>query len=341
MAPAQRIPAPHRIAVRPGAGWAGALAALAIVALASVCAGATFVSPGTVLDALLHYDPARLDELAVRTLRLPRTLVGLAAGAGLGLAGAILQSSVRNPLADPGILGINAGAALAIVLGLTTMGSLTGSSTAWLALAGAAIAAAVVHLLAHRSRGPVTLLLAGTALTAILTSATSAVLLTDGGTFAQFRFWQVGSLTGRPVSVLLFGAALLVPALGCGLLLGRALNVQALGEDLAISLGQRSAPAKLLSSAVVVVLSGVATAIAGPIGFLGLLVPHLARLITGPDQRWVLRYSVVLGPLLLLLADLLGRFAAGPAELPAGVVTAVFGTPVLIVLARRKKLSAA
>lgn len=338
MAQAQRM---HQIVVRLGTGWAAVLAVLAIVALASVCAGTTFVSPGAVLDALLHYDPARLDELAVRTLRLPRTLTGLAAGAGLGLAGAILQSSVRNPLADPGILGINAGAALAIVLGLTTMGSLTGLSTAWLALAGAAAAAAVVHLLALRSRGPVTLLLAGTALTAILTSATSAVLLTDGGTFAQFRFWQVGSLTGRPVSVLFFGAALLVPTLGCGLLLGRALNVQALGEDLAISLGHRTAPAKLLSSAVVVVLSGISTAIAGPIGFLGLLAPHLARLITGPDQRWVLRYSVVLGPLLLLLADLLGRFAAGPAELPAGVVTAVLGTPALIVLARRKKLSSA
>lgn len=293
--------------------------------------------PGTVLDALLQYDPARLDELAVRTLRLPRTLAGLAAGAGLGLAGAILQSSVRNPLADPGILGINAGAALAIVLGLTALGSLTGSATTWFALGGAAIAAVVVHLLAHRSRGPVTLLLAGTALTAILTSATSAILLTDGGTFAQFRFWQVGSLTGHPISVLVFGTALLVPALGCGLLLGRALNVQSLGDDLAVALGHRAVPAKLLASVVVVVLSGVSTAIAGPIGFLGLLVPHLSRMLTGPDQRWVLRYSVLLGPLLLLLADLLGRFAAGPAELPAGVVTAVLGTPMLIVLARREK----
>jgi iron complex transport system permease protein len=296
----------------------------------------------TVWDALWHFDPGSNDHLIVRSLRLPRTVIGLGVGAALGLAGAVMQGVSRNPLADPGILGIEAGASLAVVVAISTfgVGSLTGY--VWFAFAGAALASVVVYTLGSMGRDgatPVKLALAGAALASMLGSVTSAILLLDVATLDEFRFWVVGSLAGRDGSI----AAQVMPFLLAGAVLAlgsaRSLNTLALGDDMARSLGQRVRIARAVSALAVVVLSGAAVAAAGPIGFIGLTIPHVARAICGPDYRWILPWSMVLGPALLLLADILGRIVARPGELQVGIVTAVIGAPFFIALVRRRKLA--
>ncbi|MFD9890425.1 FecCD family ABC transporter permease [Amycolatopsis sp. NPDC059027] len=324
---------------------AGLLVLVAVLALAvvlSIAVGARGVAPGTVFDALIHFDPANPDHVVVRDLRLPRTLIGLLAGVALGLAGAVIQGVTRNPLADPGILGVNAGAALFVVLGITVFGLTSVTGYVWLGFLGAAIAGTVVYAIGSLGREgatPVKLALAGAAVTAALASVTSGVLLTDTTTFDQFRFWQVGSLTGRDPAAI----GQVLPFLAAGVLLAlgsaRMLNTLSLGEDLARALGQNVVLTRLLCALAVIVLCGSATAIAGPIGFVGLTVPHVARLITGPDHRWLLPYSAVLAPLLLLVADVVGRVVLRPAEVAVGIVTAVIGAPVFVVLVRRRKLA--
>jgi iron complex transport system permease protein len=319
--------------------------AVAVVAavLLSITVGTRGLSPGTVLDALFHFRPDDPDHLVVRELRLPRTLAGVLAGVALGLSGAVIQGATRNPLADPGLLGVNAGAALFVVLGIGTFGIASVSGYVWFGFAGAAVAGAVVYGVSSLGRAgatPVKLALAGAAVTAALASVTSALLLTDATTFDQYRFWQVGSLTGRDAATV--GQA--VPFVAAGVVLAlvaaRQLNALALGEDVARSLGQNVTAARLVCALAVVVLCGTATAIAGPIAFVGLTVPHAARLITGPDHRWLLPYSALLAPLLLLVSDVVGRVVARPAEVQVGIVTALVGAPVFVFLVRRRKVVA-
>lgn len=311
------------------------------VSLASVALGARAIPFGDVLAALHDFDGSN-DHLIVRSLRLPRTLAGLGVGVALGLAGAVMQGVTRNPLADPGILGVNAGASLAVVVAIHVFGIASLAGYVWFAFVGAAAASVVVYALGALGRDgatPVKLALAGAAVSAFLASITTAILLVDVAALDQFRFWVVGSLAGRDAAVVAQVAPFLVLgtvlALGCA----RALNSMSLGDDVARSLGLRVGAARAVSAVSVVLLCGAATAAAGPIGFVGLTVPHVARAICGPDYRWILPYSAVLAPILLLGADILGRLVARPGELQVGIVTALVGAPFFVGLVRRRRLA--
>lgn len=328
-----------RPAARRAALLAASVVVLALACLASVAFGARALSFHTVFEALTAYDPANGDHAVVAS-RIPRTVLGLLAGGALGLAGAAMQGVARNPLADPGILGVNAGAAFFVVLAIYGFGVASFTGYIWFALAGAALAAVVVYTVASLGREgatPVKLALAGAALSAGLSSLMSAVLVSNQQTFDVFRFWQVGSVSGRGWDVIT--AVLPFLALGAVITLGagRALNGLSLGDDLARGLGQRVALNRGITALGVVLLCGAATAAAGPIGFLGLVIPHMVRSLTGPDYRWILPFSLVLAPVLLLVADVAGRLALPPGEIPVGVMTAVIGAPVFIWLVRRRK----
>lgn len=324
-----------------GVLWAG-LAALGIAVVAAavlgLAVGARSIGPGAVWQALWAPEAGLTDHVVVRELRAPRTLLGLAVGAALGMAGALAQALTRNPIADPGLLGVNAGASLAVVVAITWFGMASPAGYVAFAMAGAAAAALLVYAIGTRGRDgeiPVRLALVGAAVTAAATSLISVVLLRDLETLERYRLWVVGSLAGREAGALSALSPLLVAGAVLALLLGGALNTLALGEDTARSLGLRPARVRAGAGLAVIVLCGSATALAGPIVFVGLVVPHIARRMTGPDERWVLAYSAPLGAVLLLLADVLGRVIARPGEIEAGLVVAFLGAPALIALVRR------
>ena len=324
------------------AGLIVCVAVLVVVSLLSIAVGSKQIPFSTVIDALRHYNEANTDHVIVRSLRVPRTVIGLLVGAALGLSGALMQGVTRNPLADPGILGVNGGAALFVVGGIYWFGLSSLTAYVWLAFVGAAAASVVVYLLGSLGREgvtPVKLALAGAALTAMLGSLTTALLIGDVDTFDQFRFWSVGSLAGRGSDIAGQVAPFILIGIVLALVSGRVLNALSLGDDVAKSLGQRVGLARLFVAVIVVLLCGAATAVAGPIGFIGLTIPHVARLVTGPDYRWILPYSMVLAPILLLAADIVGRIVARPGELQVGIVTAVIGAPFFIILVRRRKLA--
>jgi iron complex transport system permease protein len=345
LAPADARPAPaasRRRRIGLAAGLALATGGLVLICLASIAIGAKAIPLGTVIDALFHVDPANPDHLIIRSLRIPRTVVGLLAGSALGVGGAVMQGLTRNPLADPGILGVNAGAALFVVIGIYGFGLSSLLGYVWFAFAGAALASGLVYALGSLGREgatPVKLALAGAAVTAMLGSITSAILLLDVETLDQFRFWNVGSLAGRTGTIAANVAPFIIGGLLLALACGSMLNNLALGDDVARGLGQRIGLSRVLGAVCIVLLCGAATAAAGPIAFVGLAVPHVARAICGPDYRWVVPYSMVLAPILLLGADIVGRVIARPGEVQVGIVTAIVGAPVFIVLVRRRKLA--
>jgi iron complex transport system permease protein len=315
---------------------------LVCVVLASIAIGSRQIPLGTVLDALADPSAADDEHIVVRSLRVPRTVAGLLVGVALGLAGAVMQGVTRNPLADPGLLGVSAGASFAVVLGISVLGVGSALGYIWFAFAGAAVASVVVYTLGAIGRGgatPVKLALAGAAVTSFLLSLTTAMLLMDQSTLDEYRFWAVGSIAGRDPDVI----AQLTPFLVVGALMalaaGPVLNSLALGDDVARSLGSRVGLARAFAATAVVLLVGAATALAGPIAFVGLTIPHVARAITGPDYRWVLAYSMVLAPVLLLGSDVIGRVVARPGELQVGIVTAVVGAPFFVLLVRRRRLA--
>lgn len=323
---------------------AGLAVVLVLVALTSLMWGARDVAAGDVWAALLAPAPGDNDHLVVRDLRVPRTLIGLVGGAALGAAGALMQGVTRNPIADPGLLGINAGASLAVVTAIAGLGVTSTAGYLWFAFAGAAVAAVVVYgaaSLGWEGVTPVKLALVGAAITATATSVITVVLLTDTRTLGEYRFWQVGSLAGRSLdaltTVLPFVAVGLVLALGAG----RVLNALALGDDVARGLGQDVTRGRLLVVTAVVLLCGSAVSLVGPIAFVGLVVPHVARAVVGPDYRWIVGLSALLGPVVLLVADVVGRLVARPSEVEAGLVVAVIGAPVLVALVRRSRAVAA
>ena len=343
----------HRAVLGPSAAgaarsarlFAGLLACcgvLILVTLAGIAVGAKSIPLSTVIDAIFSYDPSNADEVIVRTLRVPRVIVGLLVGAALGAAGTMMQGLTRNPLADPGILGVNAGAALLVVIGIYWFGATSLLGYVWFGFAGAAVASLLVYALGSLGREgatPVKLALAGASLTALLGSITTAILLLDVDTLDQFRFWIVGSLAGRTSTV----AASVAPFVAVGLVLALAcspmLNTLALGDDVARGLGQRIGWSRAMGAVCIVLLCGAATAAAGPIAFVGLAVPHVARAITGPDYRWLMLYSIVIAPILLIGADIIGRVIARPGEVQVGIVTAFLGAPVFIYLVRRQRIS--
>ncbi len=311
-----------------------------LCALLSLAVGAQTIAFDEVWRALVA--PESSDEhVIVRTLRVPRTLVGLAVGAALGLAGALIQGHTRNPIADPGLLGVSAGAAFGVVLSIYALDLRLPGGYVWFAFAGALAASVVVFLLGASGRGrstPVTLALAGAAVSALLGALTSALVLLDPDSLDGFRFWAAGSLAGRGNDVLFP----LLPFLLLGTVLAfanaPALNSLGLGEDVARTLGLHVGRARVTGVAAVTLLAGAAVAAAGPIGFLGLIVPHLARAATGPDHRSLLPASALLGASVLLFADVAGRLAAPPGELQVGIVLAAVGAPFFIHLIRRRRL---
>ena len=338
--PLARRPGTHTAAVRVAA-LAGAVAVVVLAWVASLAVGSRAIPPGDVLRVLLEPDGSQASAI-VRDLRVPRTGVALAVGAALGLAGAQLRGLTRNPLADPGLLGVSAGAALGGVTVSAFVGTGGAPGRAAAALAGAVAATAAVWVLAGPARagggGPVALLLAGVALTALLTSLTTVLVLLDAETLDEYRFWVVGSVAGRDLGLL----AGVLPLLLTGAVLAAwsapALDLLALGDDLARGLGARVEwqRAGILVSASL--LTAAAVAVAGPLTFVGLLVPHLARPLVGASHRWLLPMSALLGAALVAVSDVVGRVVLRPAELQAGVVTAFVGAPVLLALARRARV---
>lgn len=344
--PTVQRPHRNREGFRQGGSRVAGLAVLGALvvaaALLSIGVGAKPVGIGHVLDALFQYDRSLENHLIVRELRVPRTVLALAVGAALGLAGAVMQGVTRNPLADPGLLGINAGAALAVVTGIAVLGLSGPGEYVWFAFGGAAAAGFVVYVLGAIGRGgatPVKLAIAGAALSALLGSFTSALLLMDQATLDQYRFWAVGSVAGRDLAVARAVAPFLL--LGASVAIGasRALNGLALGEDVARALGQRVGFVRAAAAASVVLLCGASTAAVGPVWFVGLTVPHVARAITGPDHRWLLPYSMAVGAVLLTVADVIGRVVVRPGELEVGIVTAYLGAPVFIAFVRRRRIA--
>ena len=323
------------------AGLIVALVALAACAMASLALGALEIAPPEVIAAFTSFDDSRA-HVIVTELRLPRTVVGLLVGAALGAAGSLLQGITRNPLADPGILGINAGAAFAVVIAIYLLGVSSVFGYACFALVGAGATGVLVYALGASGRDgatPVKLALAGAVLAFMLMSLTSAVLVFDARTINEFRFWNVGALAGRDLGVAGAVAPFIVAGLVVALMAGRWLNAMALGDDVARSLGQSVGRARLACAVAVVLLAGGAVAAAGPIAFVGLTVAHVARALVGPDYRWIVPYSIVLGAILLLGSDVLGRVLTRPVELQVGVVTAAVGAPFFIWLVRRRRLA--
>ncbi|MFI5941078.1 iron chelate uptake ABC transporter family permease subunit [Streptomyces uncialis] len=346
----ERVAGPPKAAPRPpgrrlparASGLAGWLAVLFVVLLASVAIGTKDIPLPTVLDALVDHDGGSPDQALVRELRLPRTGLGLVTGAALGLAGALMQALTRNPLADPGILGVNSGASAGAVLAIGFAGFQHFSGYVWFALAGAGLVSVMVHLIGSAGPGgatPIRLVLAGAALSAALTALVTAVLLMRPEVFDAFRFWTVGSLAGRQADTLWQVLPLLLAGMLLALALARPLDALTLGDDVATSLGGRPARTRVAGVLAVTLLCGGATAAVGPIAFVGLAVPHLARRQSGQDHRWILAYSAVLGAVLLLAADVLGRVLTRPGELEVAVVTAFLGAPALIMLSRRNRRS--
>ncbi|WP_141277118.1 FecCD family ABC transporter permease [Pseudonocardia hydrocarbonoxydans] len=337
-----RPPAPRRsLRSRRLAGLVLLLAALVGAALLSVAVGAKPIPLDVVWDALVRPDPALEDHIVVGALRIPRTVLGLVAGAALGLAGALIQGHTRNPLADPGLLGVNAGAAFLVVVGIYVFGVTDPLGYVWLAFAGAAAASVAVFVLGSVGRAgatPVTLALAGSAVSALLAALTSAVVLIDVATLDAYRFWAVGSLAGRDGAVLTNVVWFLVAGALIALASAPALNALSLGDDVARSLGHSVRRTRVLGIVAITLLAGGATAACGPIAFVGLVVPHIVRTFTGPDYRWLLPASALSGAVLLLVGDVLGRVLVRPGELQVGIVLALVGAPFFIYLVRRRKM---
>lgn len=320
--------------------WFGAATALLVVlCVASVAFGVRDVSFADIVAGVTG-DTSTISSAAVAA-RMPRTVLALLVGASLALAGTSMQAVTRNPLADPGIFGVSGGAALAVVVGLTFF-SLSGAyATMAIAIVGAAIASVFVYAVGSLGAGgatPLKLALAGAATTAAMTSLVSAILLPRVDVMESFRFWQIGGVGGATWDRIGVAAPILLVGAVITVVCARGMNSLALGDDVATSLGERVNRTRLVSALGAVVLCGAATAIAGPIGFVGLVIPHLVRLLVGTDHRWLLPGAALGGAVLLVAADVLGRLVARPAEIQVGVVTALVGAPVFIWIVRRQKV---
>ncbi|MEU8756608.1 iron chelate uptake ABC transporter family permease subunit [Streptomyces chartreusis] len=332
----ETVPGPRRRLL----GLVVALVVLVVLLVLSVMIGSTAIAPSVVWDALFH-SSADTDQFAIRDFRLPRTIVGLVVGVALGLSGALIQALTRNPLADPGVLGVHAGASFAVTVAVGLLGVGNVQGYMWFAFAGALIVTLLVLAFGSTRQGssPVVMVLAGVCVSAVLGGAREALQLTDPDAFDAMRNWNAGSIAGRPLDVVWPILPFFAVALVLAFAVSGTLNALALGDELAVAQGVRLVRTRVLAVIALALLAGGATAIAGPIGFIGLMVPHVARWIVGPDQRWIFAYSILLAPSLLLASDVLGRVAMRPGEIPAGIVTAFVGAPVLVALVRRKKSS--
>lgn len=321
-------------------GLAGLIVLLVVSGLVSLAVGNLTIPISTVIDSLQGTANTR-EEIIIQTLRVPRTVIAMSAGAAFATSGAIIQALTRNPLGDPGILGVAAGASLAVLIAVQTLSIVEPSGYMWFAFGGAAVAGVVVYFLGSVGRGgasPVKLAIAGAALASALGAVSTIMLSLDQQSLDQLRFWLVGSVAGRPISVFWWTLPFVIAGILVACLLGGPLNLLALGDEVAVSLGMKVGLIRAAAGLVAITLAGAGVAMAGPIAFAGLAVPHVARHIVGPDWRWIVPYSAVMGGILLLIADVVGRIIVRPNELQVGVVVALVGAPFFIALVRRGRL---
>lgn len=318
----------------------GSIGILAI-GLISLRFGSIDITNSDAWNGLFHYDEDSYPQTIVRYLRVPRTVIALIVGCGLGVAGAVMQGVTRNPMADPFILGVSGGAALGITTAVY-FGQLAGSSEIiWFSFLGAALASGLVYIIGSPSKGgatPVRLVLAGVIVGTLMATWTAVLIYTDVSTREAVRHLLIGSVAGRALEDYWITFPFILGAAAACLLMSHQLNVLNLGEDAALAVGMNTARVRLLFTALVVIIAGGAVAAAGPIGFVGLAIPHMVRAFTGPDYRWVLPISAIYGALLLAGADVVGRLVLEPAELEASIVMGIVGAPFFIYLARRRSL---
>ncbi|MCM6771954.1 iron ABC transporter permease [Nocardia sp. CDC159] len=337
----------------------GVLVLLALLAggvVASLAIGAHWLPPGQLAAALSERfvtDPATIAAmspdraarndaaLTVQSLRLPRTLIAIVAGAALGTAGALIQGHTRNPIADPGLLGVNAGAAFAMVTAISVLGLGAPIQYVWFALAGAAIAAVIVFGLSGIGTGamsPLTLILVGSGISVFLGALTSVTILSDSAALNVNRYWNTGSIAGRGYSGLWTTAPLMIGGMAVAFAHARRINVLNLGDDIARALGTNVIRARLVGVLTLTALAGGATAACGAIAFLGLIAPHIARRVTGPDYRWLVPCAALVGAVLTVYADTAGRIVARPGEIPVGIMLSLIGAPCFVALALARRM---
>lgn len=338
--PPASAPASPGLHTRRLLGFVVLIAALVAAILLSLAVGANPLSPAEVWHGLLNSDGSDA-SIIVWTKRMPRTILGIVVGMALGVSGALIQAMTRNPLADPGILGVNAGAGFAVTLGVGLFGLHGITGYIWFSFLGAAVTTVLVYLIgsAGRSLAPVTMVLAGVALGAVLTGVSTFLTLLDEETFRAVRNWGLGSIARTDIADTLSVVPFLLAGLVLALFLSGSLNSVALGDDLAASLGTNVVRVRVLGVIAVTLLAGGAAALTGGIAFVGLMVPHAVRWFVGPDQRWIIACTAIAAPVLILASDVIGRVIARPGEMEVGIVTAVVGAPVLIALVRRRKAS--
>lgn len=318
------------------------LALLVVASCISVFIGTHTVAPSVTIDAIFSFDQSNSDHLLVHHLRIPRTLLAIVVGGSLGVSGVIMQGLTRNPLADPGILGVNAGATVAVVAAIAFLGIYEVTYIMWFGLLGAAIAGAGVFVLAGVNKGinPVRVVLAGTALSVVLLAITHMITINSHEmVFEQYRHWSVGSFQGRGYDVLVPTLMLIAVGLAIAFSLNKALDTVSLGEDISHALGTNPVKIWCLASVAIVILAGASTAAAGPISFVGLTAPHIARMISGPDHKWLIPFSLIIASTLAVVADILGRVIGHPNEISVGVMIALIGGPFFVFLVRRWKIS--
>ncbi|MDF2947162.1 MAG: iron transporter [Bacillales bacterium] len=310
---------------------------LLICMVLSIVLGYTDTSINTAINAFQNFNNSN-EHIIIKDVRLPRALIAAVVGSSLGISGALMQALTKNPLASPDILGVNAGASFFVVVGMMFFSATSLQAFTWTAFLGAAIAAFTVYFLSGiGSDGltPMKLTLAGAAIAALFSSLTQGLLVIDESTLDQVLFWLAGSVQGRKLEILDTVLPYIVIATITSLIISQKINILTMGEDVAKGLGQRTGSVKIIAAIVIIVLAGGSVAIAGPIGFIGIIVPHIVRSLVGNDYRWVLPYSGIVGAILLLVADIGARYIIMPEEVPVGIMTAFIGTPLFIYIARK------
>lgn len=321
-----------------GAGLAIGFIIMILFMLASMSFGRTTIGWSDVYQSFVHYDLSSSDQIIVQTSRVPRTFIAAAVGACLAVAGSLIQGLTRNPLADPNVLGINFGASFFVVFAVTVLSVSSLPVLTGISFAGAALAALAVYVMGSLGRDgltPLKIILAGAALSALFSSFTQGMLVTNEKTLSEVMFWLTGSVAGRSLDMLKSVLPFMAVAWIASIWIARHMNVLTMGEDTAQGLGQRTILIKLATGLIIMLLAGSSVAIAGPVGFIGLIIPTIARLFAGNDYRWIIPYSALLGAILVLAADIAARLVIHPQELPVGVMTAAIGIPAFIAIARK------
>jgi len=311
---------------------------LAVAVACSVIFGITNYPLQTVVDSFIHYSAESTEHIVIQATRLPRALIAAGIGGSLAVAGAIMQVVTRNPIASPSLFGVNSGAAFMVVIATGLFGFASMTSLTLFAMAGAALSGLIVFLIGSIGREgmtPIKLTLAGASIAAFFASLTQGFMLTSGKMFDQVLVWLVGSVAGRSMPMLIGVLPYMTVGFIIALSLSRHLNVLGMGDDMAQTLGQRTARIKIFASLAIVLLAGASVAVAGPVAFVGIIIPHIVRYLVGNDYRWIIPYSAVLGGILVVTADIASRYIAMPKEVPVGVMTAVIGVPFFVYIARK------